>query len=288
MNTHTSTCLFGEHVQPRRHQLSEGTSKIIYDGPEPGTHVLYFKDDALLNVEPLTCNGKGILNNRISELLMSRLNDQGIETHFIRTLNMREQLVRATTSLPFVVTVHNSASDAFAQRLGLEEGMILPKPVPEFSLRNNAVVAMEHLTALGWCRFEEIDEILVACQRVNDFLTGQFLALNMRLISFTLEYGRHYASDYMDSQIMITDELSPETFKLLDLTTGQRIDIQGIRNTPEKAQSIYQEVAHRLGVFTIDPSGKMPHTPAQDAAQVSTPLKGTFKKRNKPHGHSSF
>ena len=241
---------------PRRPQLREGRGKILYDGPEPGTHVLFFKDEGGAGNSSLTLSGKGVLNNRISELLMTRLNDMGINTHFIRRLNMREQLIRATEVLPFNLTIHNLASGSFALRLGLEEGMSLPKPIPEFALRsrelNNPVVAVEHLAALGWGRLEEIDDILLISQRVNDFLSGQFLALNMRLISFTLEFGRYYVSDFTEPHILVIDELSPDTCNLLDLTTGERLDQQGVQNQPHMARNIYQTVASRFGLLDLE------------------------------------
>jgi len=285
--------LLSDYAQPRRRQLFEGMSKILYDGPEPGTYVLYFKDDISLDDEVETVSGKGILNNRVSELMMTRLNELGLETHFIRTLNMREQLVRATETLPFSVTLHNVASGNFAKRLGLEEGMLLSKPIPEFSLRskdlNHPVVAAEHLTALGWSRFEEIDDILMTSQRVNDFLTGQFLALNIRLISFSLEFGRFYTSDLMDSQIMITDELSPDNFNLLDLNTGRRLDQQGIQDYPEEASEIYQEVARRLGVLGLDIPEGIPLSASQDIFSQKRPFKKrSLKQRKNPHGHNSL
>jgi phosphoribosylaminoimidazole-succinocarboxamide synthase len=206
---------------------------------------------------------------------------------------MREQLVRATETLPFTLALHNVASGAFARRLGLEEGSILLKPVPEFSLRaeelNHPVVAAEHLTSLGWSRFEEIDEILLVSQRINDFLTGQFLALNIRLISFSLEFGRLYTSDLMDSQIVVTDEIGPDNCNLLDLKTGKRLDRQGVQDNPEQAREIYQEVARRFGVLGLDiPEGTTP--PAfLDISSLTKPLhKQLLNRRKSPNGHNSL
>jgi phosphoribosylaminoimidazole-succinocarboxamide synthase len=293
MNPTSRPILLSDYAQPRRRKLIDGTSKTIFDGPEPGTYVLYFKDDITLEGETETISGKGILNNRISELLLSRLNDLGIETHFIRTLNMREQLVRATETLPFFLTLHNVASDNFAKRLGLEDGTILSKPIPEFSLRSrdlgDPIVAAEHLTALGWSRFEEIDEILLTAQRINDFLSGQFLALNMRLISFSLQFGRFYTSDLMDSQILITDELSPETINVLDTLSGRRLDQQGIEHYPESATEIYQEIARRLGVLGLDNADGLFASSSADAhLQQRFSNKQAFKQRKNPHGHNSL
>lgn len=252
MPINSRSLLFNDYDQPRRRQIFEGQTKVIYDGPEPETHVLYFKDNISLEEKESTIPGKGVLNNRVSSLLMLRLSDLGIDTHFIRTLNMREQLVRKTEAFPFSLTFHNVAFGSFAKRLGLEEGGVLTKPIPEFFLRSqelgNPVVAVEHLTVLGWGRFEEIDDILLSAQRINDFLSGQFLALNLRLTSVTLEFGRFYRDDTSDPQIMLTDELSCDTCDFLDLKTGQHLGRQGIYSNLEQAQEIYQEVAHRLNI----------------------------------------
>jgi phosphoribosylaminoimidazole-succinocarboxamide synthase len=239
-----------------------------------------------------TVNGKGILNNRISELLLSRLNELGIDTHFIRSLNMREQLVRATEPLPFYVTIHNVATGSFAKRLGLEDGMILAKPIPEFSYRSkelgNPVIAAEHLTALGWSRFEEIDDIIMTSQRVNDFLNGQFLALNIRLLSFTLEFGKCYTSDLMDSQLMISDEISPENCHLLDLTTGSRLDLTRMEDAPSQAHEVYQDLARKLGVLNLDTGESQSNSHSGDIFSKNLPgKKRSLKHRKKPHGHNS-
>lgn len=281
----------GEYAHPRRRHLFEGTGKILYEGPEPGTCVWHFKDDVAVESGISTVSGKGVLNNRISDLLMSRLNELGFDTHFIRTLNMREQLVRKTEALPFSVTLHNVAFGAFAKRLGLEEGIIFSKPLHEFFLRSpelgNPVVATEHLTVLGWSRFEEIDDILLISQRINDFLTGQFLAYNMRLVSFTLEFGRLYVNDLADSQVILGGELSPDTLDLLDLTTGKRLGRHGIQGTPEEAQEIYRQVASRLGVLSLDTLGLA--GPSQDSHPAPKPcMKKYLVKRKNPHGHNSF
>jgi len=292
MSTNSHPRLFTDYTPPRRHQLSDEAGKTIYDGPEPGTYVLYFKDDIALEKGTIFAHGKGVINNRISELLMTRLNDLRIETHFIRLLNMREQLVRATEAFPFLLTLHNFASGTFARRLGLEEGCLLSKPVPEFSLRNKEldypIVATEHLTSLGWCQFEEIDEILLISQRINDFLTGQFLALNMRLLNFKLEFGRLYNSELIDSRIVVTDEICLDTCNLLDLKTGKRFDRQGVQDNPGQAQEIYREVARRLGILELDTSEASPTLSIQDILSSTKPLyKRSLNHRKNPNGHNS-
>lgn len=292
MNTSSHQRLFSDYTPPRRHQLSDEVGKTIYDGPEPGTYVLYFKDDIALEKNTMSTHGKGVINNRISELIMTRLNDLRIETHFIRLLNMREQLVQATEALPFLLTLHNFASGTFAHRLGLEEGSSLSKPIPEFSLRNEElnypIVAAEHLTSLGWCQFEEIDEILLTTQRINDFLTGQFLALNIRLLNFKLEFGRLYNSDLTDSRIVVTGEICLDTCNLLDVKTGKRLDRQGVQHNPEQAQEIYREVARRLGILGLEIPEVSPTLSMQDILSLTKPLyKRSLNHRKNPNGHNS-
>jgi phosphoribosylaminoimidazole-succinocarboxamide synthase len=219
---------------------------------------------------------------------MSRLNQVGIDTHFVRILNMREQLVRATESLPFSVTIHNVTSGDFAKKLGLQEGLLLPKPIPEFFLRSpelgNPIVTPDHLTILGWCRFEEVDDILLSAQRINDFLNGQFLMANIRLLSVTLEFGRLYASGLTDPQIVLTDEISPDTCAVIDLATGKRLDWQGVQDNPEQMQKIYQDVARRLGVLGLDTSERLSSKSSEASKRL---YKEILMKRKKPHGHNS-
>lgn len=249
--------IFNEKTAPRRRHLYEGKTKTLFDGPEPGTFVLYFKDVCHLQ-DKVIVTGKGVINNRLSEMFMSRLSEIGIQTHFLRRLNMREQLVRATEVLPFHVVVHNLAIGHFASRLGLEEAMLLPEPIPEFHVKNkkgkDSVVSERHLLTLGWADEEEIKSISEIVQRVNDFLCGQFLALGLRLMRYSLEFGRVYLSDYMgDTQILLVDEISLDNCYILDIKTGKRLDVHclpandliGFNQTV-----LYQDLAKRFGLLT--------------------------------------
>jgi phosphoribosylaminoimidazole-succinocarboxamide synthase len=142
----------------RRREIYQGPSKILYDGPEPGTYVFYFKDDF---DNPYKDNGKnwlqkGALNNMWSEILMTRLESIGIETHFLRKLNMREQLVRSTEPLPFSIKVHNIAVGDLSERLGVDDGFVLPEPIPEFLItrpnKGSFVIAHQHTICNGLVR----------------------------------------------------------------------------------------------------------------------------------------
>ena len=157
----------------RRRQLYEGKAKILFEGPEPGTLVQYFKDDAsAFNAQKKgTITGKGVLNNRISEYLMQRLGEIGVPTHFVRRLNMREQLIREVEIVPLEVVVRNVAAGSLSQRLGIEEGTQLPRSIIEFYYKNDKLhdpmVAEEHITAFNWATTQEIDDIMALTLRVR-------------------------------------------------------------------------------------------------------------------------
>src|SRR5437588_5028461 len=149
----------------RRRRIYEGKAKVLFEGPEPGTLVQYFKDDATAfnNSKHGIISGKGVLNNRISEYLMTQLGPIGVPTHFVRRLNMREQLVREVEIIPLEVVVRNVAAGSLATRLGLEEGQVLPRSIIEYYYKNDkrhdTWVSEEHITAFGWANPQDLDEI---------------------------------------------------------------------------------------------------------------------------------
>ncbi len=237
----------------RRKRIYEGKAKVLYEGPEPGTLVQYFKDDAsaFSNRKQGTITGKGVLNNRISEYLMVRLGEIGIPTHFMRRLNMREQLVREVEIIPVQVVVHNVAAGALAKRFGLTEGAPLPRSIIEYYYKSdeldNPLVVEEHVTAFGWATPQELDEIMHMSLRVNDFLSGLFLAVGIRLVDFQLEYGRLWEDDQM--RIVLADEISPDTCRLWDIATNEKMDKDRFRQDLGRVEEGYQEVARRLGIL---------------------------------------
>ena len=198
----------------RRRRIYEGKAKVLYEGPEPGTLIQHFKDDATaFNAKKhQVIEGKGVLNNRISEYLFQHLNDIGVPTHFIRRLNMREQLIREVEIVPLEVVVRNVAAGSLSQRLGIEEGTQLPRSIIEFYYKNDQLndpmVSEEHITAFGWATPQEIDDIMALAIRVNDFLTGLFLGIGIRLVDFKMECGRLFENEMM--RIIVADEISPE------------------------------------------------------------------------------
>ncbi|HVC57140.1 MAG TPA: phosphoribosylaminoimidazolesuccinocarboxamide synthase [Stellaceae bacterium] len=237
----------------RRRQIYEGKTKVLYRGPEPGTLVQHFKDDMTAFDARKRCVvvGKGVFNNRISEFLMLKLAQIGVPTHLVRRLNMREQLVRELEMIPLEVTVHNIASSELAQRFGIPEGTVLPRSIIEYYYKSeklgDPLVSEEHITAFGWASAQDLDEIAQIVVRINDFLTGLFLGINIRLVDFTLEFGRFYSDDAV--RIVVADEISPDNCRLWDAQTNEKMDKDRFRLDLGGVEEGYQEVARRLGIL---------------------------------------
>jgi phosphoribosylaminoimidazole-succinocarboxamide synthase len=237
----------------RRRMIYEGKAKILYEGPEPGTLIQYFKDDATaFNAQKKgTIAGKGVLNNRISEHLYTLLGTIGVPTHFIRRLNMREQLIRQVEIIPIEIVVRNVAAGTLSTRLGIEEGTALPRTIIEYYYKDDALgdplVADEHIAAFGWASREEMDDIADMAIRVNDFLCGLFAAIGIRLIDFKLEFGRLWENDF--ARVILADEISPDSCRLWDMTTNEKLDKDRFRRDLGGEAEAYQEVARRLGLL---------------------------------------
>lgn len=237
----------------RRRRIYEGKAKVLYEGPEPGTLVQYFKDDATAfnNQKRGTITGKGVLNNRISEFLMVKLGEIGIPTHFMRRLNMREQLVREVEIIPIEVVVRNIVAGSLATRFGKPEGEPLPRSIVEYYYKsdelNDPLVAEEHITAFGWAAPQELDEMMHMSLRINDFLTGLFISIGIKLVDFKLEFGRLWENE--DMRIIVADEISPDNCRLWDASTNEKMDKDRFRRDLGKVAEAYQEVARRLGIL---------------------------------------
>ena len=237
----------------RRRTVYEGKAKVLFEGPEPGTLIQYFKDDATAfnNQKHGIITGKGVLNNRISEYLMLRLGAIGIPTHFVRRLNMREQLIKEVEIIPLEVVVRNVAAGNLSQRLGIEEGTPLPRPIIEFFYKDDKLgdpmVTEEHITAFGWASYQEIDEILNLALRINDYLSGLFAGVGLRLIDFKLEFGRLWEDE--DVRVVLADEISPDSCRLWDTATNEKLDKDRFRRDLGRVEEGYQEVARRLGIL---------------------------------------
>lgn len=237
----------------RRRKIYEGKAKILYEGPEPGTLIQYFKDDATaFNAEKhAILDGKGVLNNRMSEFFMTKLAGIGIPTHFIKRLNMREQLIKKVDIIPLEVVVRNVAAGSIAKRLGLTEGDMLPRTIVEFYYKkdelNDPLVTEEHIAAFGWANPQEVEEMVAAALRVNDFLAGLFAAVDIRLVDFKIEFGRFFEDDTV--RTILADEISPDSCRLWDMETGNKLDKDRFRRDMGNVTEAYAEVATRLGII---------------------------------------
>jgi len=259
----------------RRTPIYEGKAKQLFEGPEPGTLIQHFKDDATAfnNAKKGVINGKGVINNRISEYLMLRLHEIGIPTHFIRTLNMREQLVKAVEIVPLEVIVRNVAAGSFSTRFGVEEGAQLPYPIIEFCLKSDKlgdpIVAPEIVIAFQWAQPNELEDITSMALRINDFMSGLFLGVGIKLVDFKIEFGRFYEGNTV--QIILADEISPDCCRLWDIKTGEKMDKDRFRRDMGKVEEAYREVAQRLGVLPVD----------ADTVKIKTKAKTQTKKKGK-------
>ena len=236
-----------------RRRIYEGKAKILYEGPEPGTLVQFFKDDATaFNAKKHeVVDGKGVLNNRISEHIFTHLNRMGIPTHFIKRLNMREQLIKEVEIIPLEVVVRNVAAGSLSKRLGLEEGTVLPRSIIEFYYKadqlDDPMVSEEHITAFGWASPQEIDDVMALAIRINDFLSGLFLGVGIQLVDFKIECGRLWEGDMM--RIVVADEISPDSCRLWDVNTQDKLDKDRFRRDMGGLVEAYQEGARRLGIM---------------------------------------
>ena len=234
-------------------KLYEGKAKILYEGPEKGTAIQHFKDDATAynNQKKSIVEGKGVLNNRISEHILNNLNQIGVKTHLIKRLNMREQLVRLVEIIPLEFIVRNIATGSLTKRLGIPDGTVLSKPLIEYSYKNDELgdplIAREHILEFKWASQEELKFINNSCIRINDFMQGMFRGVGIKLVDFKLEFGRITVDG--KNEILLADEISPDTCRLWDVISEKKLDKDRFRKDLGNIIQAYQEVARRLGII---------------------------------------
>ncbi len=237
----------------RRKLIYEGRTKSVYEGRGPEHLILRFRDNVPVpdGGKGEICEGKGVLNNRMSEHLMSALESMGVPTHLHRRLNMREQLVKSAEIIPLQLKVRNFAAGSITSRLGINEGTQFSYPIVEFHLKNAELnyplVTREHATVLGWASQCDIEDMTGLALRANDFLTGLMTGVGLKLVDFTLEFGRLWDSDFY--RIVVADELSPDVFRLRDIKTDRKLDWDLRGADISRLIDIYSEVATRLGVY---------------------------------------
>ena len=235
-------------------KLYEGKAKIIYDTNEKGIIIQHFKDDATAfnALKKTNIEGKGVLNNRISEYLLNSLNQCGIKTHFIKRLNMREQLVKKAEIIPIEFIVRNIATGSLSKRLGITDGTVLEKPLLEYYYKNDElgdpIVAKEHIYAFEWATDKEIKTIDKMTLRINDLLQGVFRGVGIKLVDFKIEYGRIWNEKKETKEIILADEISPDTCRLWDIKTEKKLDKDRFRKDLGNLIEAYQDVARRLGI----------------------------------------
>ena len=234
-------------------KLYEGKAKILYEGPEKGTAIQHFKDDATAfnNQKKSTVEGKGVLNNRISEHILNNLNQIGIKNHLIKRLNMREQLVRLVEIIPIEFIVRNIATGSLTKKLGIADGTVLSKPLIEYSYKNDdlgdPLIAKEHVLEFKWATENELEMINKYCLRINDFMQGMFRGVGIKLVDFKLEFGRININNKIE--ILLADEISPDTCRLWDVVSEKKLDKDRFRKDLGNVMQAYQEVARRLGII---------------------------------------
>ena len=237
----------------RRTKIYEGKAKTLFEGPEPGTIVQYFKDDATAyNAQKRdTIDGKGVLNNRLSEHFMLGLTALGIPNHFIKRLNMREQLCHKVEIIPLEVIVRNVAAGSISKMLGIEEGTVLPRPIVEFCYKDDnlgdPLVAEEHILAFNWASQQDLDDMIAIALRVNDYMSGLMYGVGIKLIDFKIEIGRQYDGEFQ--RLIVADEISPDSCRLWDAKTDQKLDKDVFRRDLGDLADAYTEVAKRLGLM---------------------------------------
>jgi phosphoribosylaminoimidazole-succinocarboxamide synthase len=235
-------------------KLYEGKAKIIYDTNEKDLVIQHFKDAATAfnALKKANIEGKGVLNNRISEYLLSSLGQCGIKTHLVKRLNMREQLIKKAEIIPIEFVVRNIATGSLSKRLGISEGTILEKPLLEYYLKNDElgdpIITKEHIYEFDWATEKEIIIIDQMSLRINDLLQGIFRGVEIKLVDFKIEYGRVMNKDKEINEIILADEISPDTCRLWDMKTEKKLDKDRFRNDLGNLIEAYQDVARRLGI----------------------------------------
>jgi phosphoribosylaminoimidazole-succinocarboxamide synthase len=270
----------------RRKLIYEGKAKILYEGPDANTLIQYFKDDATaFNAQKKdVIAGKGVLNNRISAHLMTKIESIGIPTHFIRSINMREQLVRKVDIIPIELVVRNIAAGSLCKRLGIDEGTVLFRPLVEFYYKNDALgdplVGEDHIISFGWADPYELDEMVAMAWRVNDYLNGLFAGIGLRLVDFKLEFGRLWG-EHGELYIVLADEVSPDNCRLWDAKTGEKLDKDRFRFDLGDLVEGYQYIAERLGLVPeggIINGGNINEQLAEKLEQIENELSEQRKK----------
>ena len=231
----------------KMNQLYEGKAKRVYETEDPNLLIVSYKDDATAfnGLKKGTIAGKGVINNQMSNRLMMRLAEAGVPNHFVEELNERNTLVRRVQIVPLEVIVRNIAAGSFSKRYGVDEGVIFDEPTVEYSYKNDALgdplLNTSHALALGAATEEEIETIRRYALKVNEFLKAFWLDCGVILVDFKLEFGRT-----ADGEIILADEISPDTCRLWDAKTHEKLDKDRFRRDLGGVEDAYKEIMKRL------------------------------------------
>ncbi len=231
----------------KKEQLYEGKAKKVYATEDPNLVIVSYKDDATAfnGAKKGTIVGKGVVNNRMSNLLMEKLSEEGIPTHYVKELSERETLVKKVSIVPLEVIVRNIAAGSLAKRLGLAEGTPMKRTVLEYCYKCDALddpmVNEYHILAMEYCTEQELKTIADMAIKINAFLVGYFASINVELVDFKLEFGKT-----SDGQIVLADEISPDTCRFWDATTHEKLDKDRFRRDMGGVEDAYKEMMKRV------------------------------------------
>ena len=224
-------------------KLYEGKAKILYKGPKANTLIVYFKDDATAfnNKKRSVIKEKGVLNNKMSELIMKKLAAGGVDNHFIKRISDREQLIKKVRIFPLEVIIRNIAAGSICKRLGLKQGMRLKKPLIEFFYKcdelDDPLITREHIEMFGWASEKDMKEITALTFKVNNIMSKLFKSINLKLVDFKIEFGKY--QNGKKYKIILADEVSPDSCRLWDFKTNKSLDKDRFRKNLCKIKEAY-------------------------------------------------
>ncbi len=231
----------------KKEQMYEGKAKRVYATEDPSLVIVSYKDDATAfnGLKKGTIAGKGVINNKMSNFLMQILEKEGVKTHFVEELSDRDTLVKRVKILPLEVIIRNISAGSFAKHYGVEEGIVFAEPTIEFSYKNDdlgdPLLNEYHALALGIATKEEIALVKSMAFKINEVLKAYFKKLNVTLVDFKIEFGKT-----TDGEIVLADEISPDTCRFWDSTTGEKLDKDRFRRDLGGVEDAYQEMMRRL------------------------------------------
>ncbi len=228
-------------------QLYEGKAKRVYATEDDNLVIVSYKDDATAfnGLKKGQIAGKGVINNRMSNMMMQLLEKEGVATHFVEEINERETIVKKVSIVPLEVIIRNISAGSFSKKYGVEEGIVFAEPTIEFSYKNDdlgdPLCNAYHALALGLATKEEIEKIKAMAFKINEVMKAYFITLNITLVDFKLEFGKT-----ADGEIVLADEISPDTCRFWDSTTGEKLDKDRFRRDLGGVEEAYNEVMRRL------------------------------------------